>query len=94
MSNSNMNYHEMKQAILRGLVHSGWMAVDEISMNHTSAVAKKSFQTAVGERPLLPTLQTLPMNAASLVANTAVKATTSSAQQGSLSGTTNILGVR
>ncbi len=50
MSNSNMNYQEMKQAILRGLVHSGWMAVDEISMNHTSAVAKKSFQTAVGER--------------------------------------------
>jgi len=28
MSNSNMNYHEMKQAILQGLVHSGWMAVD------------------------------------------------------------------
>lgn len=53
MSNSNMTHHEMKQAILQGLLHSGWKAVDEISMNHTSAVAKKSFQTAVGERTAL-----------------------------------------
>lgn len=36
MSNSNLTYHEMKQAVLLGLLHSGWKAVDEISMNHTS----------------------------------------------------------
>lgn len=48
-----MTYHEMKQTFLQGLLHSGWKAVDHLSMNHTSAVAKKLFQTAVGERTAL-----------------------------------------
>ncbi|WP_042955135.1 hypothetical protein [Pseudomonas sp. G5(2012)] len=94
MSNSNMTYHEMKQAILQGLLHSGWKAVDEISMNHTSAVAKKSFQTAVGERTALAYFRTLPTNAASSVGNTPVRTITSSVQQGSLSGTASILGAK
>lgn len=43
-----MLYQEMKKHILQGLLESGWKAVDEISMQCTTAVAKKDYDTAVG----------------------------------------------
>jgi hypothetical protein len=41
---------EMKQAILEGLQACGWSPVDDVSMACTSAVAQKTFVTAVGEK--------------------------------------------
>lgn len=43
-----MLYQEMKKHILQGLLESGWKAVDDISMQCTTAVAKKDYETAVG----------------------------------------------
>lgn len=43
-----MLYQEMKKHILQGLLESGWKAVDDISMQCTTAVAKKDYDTAVG----------------------------------------------
>jgi hypothetical protein len=40
----------MKQAILEGLEACGWTSVDRVSMDCTSAVAQKTFVTAVGEK--------------------------------------------
>lgn len=45
-----MTTSEMKQAILEGLQACGWTPVDELSMGCTSAVAQKTFMTAVGEK--------------------------------------------
>jgi hypothetical protein len=43
-----MLYQEMKKHILQGLLESGWRAVDDISMQCTTSVAKKDYSTAVG----------------------------------------------
>lgn len=43
-----MLYQEMKNHILQGLLESGWTAVNDISMQCTTAVAKKDYDTAVG----------------------------------------------
>ncbi|HHK0379360.1 TPA: hypothetical protein ACQQJB_003533 [Pseudomonas aeruginosa] len=43
-----MLYQDMKKHILQGLLESGWRAVDDISMQCTTAVAKKDYDTAVG----------------------------------------------
>lgn len=43
-------YMEIKGRIAEQLIAAGWSAIDDLSMNHTAAVAQKDYETVVGTK--------------------------------------------